>query len=101
MGAFQAGGRLVHDVGLRNGAFAYPFVRNLVRTELLDAGYYTRSQRFRVQPACERITSLDQASSAAIRWWAQRQATEPNLCASLVAMRTRVHPPHRRRWMTN
>jgi hypothetical protein len=37
LGQFQAG-RPVHDVGLPDGIIAYPFVRNLVRTELLDAG---------------------------------------------------------------
>ena len=93
MGEIQAGGRLVDDVGLRNGAFAYPFVRNLVRTELLDTGYYTRSQRFRVQPDCERIATLDQAKSATVDWWTQRQTTEPQLCAALVAICTRASIP--------
>jgi hypothetical protein len=93
MGEIQAGGRLVDDVGLRNGAFAYPFVRNLVRTELLDTGYYTRSQGFRVQPDCERIATLDQAKTTSVDWWAQRQATEPQLCEALVAICTRASVP--------
>jgi hypothetical protein len=93
LGDFQTNGRLIADGGLPNGMFAYPFVRNLVRTELLDAGYYTRSQRFRVQPDCERIATLDQARTATVRWWEQRQATEPRLCAALVAVCRRASIP--------
>jgi hypothetical protein len=93
LGEFQANGRLVSDVGLQDGAFAYPFVRNLVRTELLDAGYYTRSQRFRIQPDCERIATLDQPRAATVRWWEQRQATEPRMCAALVAVCKRASIP--------
>jgi hypothetical protein len=66
LGAFNVSGRLVHDAGLQGGRFAYPFVRKLVRTELLDLGYYRRSHRFRVQPDCERIAALDQASTATV-----------------------------------
>jgi hypothetical protein len=93
LGDFQTNGRLIADGGLPNGMFAYPFVRNLVRTELLDAGYYTRSQRFRVQPDCERIATLDQARTATVRWWEQRQATEPRLCAALVGVCRRASIP--------
>jgi hypothetical protein len=93
LGQFQAGGRPLHDVGLQQGIFAYPFVRNLVRTELLDAGYYTRSHGFRVQPNCERIATLDQASTATVDWWEQQQATEPQLCAALLAICTRASIP--------
>ena len=94
LGEFQANGRLVSGVGLQGGVIAYPFVRNLVRTELLDAGYYIRSQRFRVQPDCERIATLDQARAATVRWWEQRQATELRLCAALVAVCKRASIPH-------
>jgi hypothetical protein len=90
---FGARGGLVHDVGLQRGIIAYPFVRNLVRTELLDAGYYTRSHRFRVQPDCERIATLDQASTATVDWWEQQQDTEPELCAALLAVCTRASIP--------
>jgi hypothetical protein len=93
LGEFQANGRLVADVGLQDGVFAYPLVRNLVRTELLDAGYYRSSQRFRVQPDCERIATLDQARAATVRWWEQRQAAEPRLCAALVAVCKRASIP--------
>jgi hypothetical protein len=93
LGEFQARRRLVADVGLQNGEFAYPFVRNLVRTELLDAGYYSRSQRFRVQPDCARIASLHEARAATVRWWEQRQAIEPRLCAALVAVCKRASIP--------
>lgn len=93
LGEFQANGRLVSDVGLQDGVIAYPFVRNLVRTELLDAGYYTRSQRFRIKPDCERIATLDQARAATVRWWEQRQGTEPRLCAALVAVCKRASIP--------
>jgi len=93
LGEFQTNGRLVDLVGLPDGVFAYPFVRNLVRTELLDLGYYTRSQRFRVQPDCERIATLEQASMATVRWWEQRQATKPRLCAALVAVCRRASIP--------
>jgi hypothetical protein len=92
LGDFQAG-RLVADGGLPYGVFAYPFVRNLIRTELLDSGYYRRSQRFRVQPDCERIAALEQARSATVRWWEQRQATEPRLCTALVAVCRRASIP--------
>jgi DDE_Tnp_1-associated len=77
----------------QDGVFAYPLVRNLVRTELLDAGYYRSSQRFRVQPDCERIATLDQARAATVRWWEQRQAAEPRLCAALVAVCKRASIP--------
>jgi hypothetical protein len=93
LGDFQANGRLVADGGLPYGVFAYPFVRTLIRTELLDAGYYRRSQRFRVQPDCERIATLEQARTATVRWWEQRQATEPRLCAALVAVCRRASIP--------
>lgn len=93
LGEFQAGGRPVDDVGLQDGIIAYPFVRNLVRTELLDAGYYRRSHRFRVQPDCERIATLDQASTATVDWWKQQQDTEPELCAALLAICTRASTP--------
>jgi hypothetical protein len=93
LGEFQANGRLVDLVGLPDGAIAYPFVRNLVRTELLDAGYYTRSQQFRVQPDCQRIATLDQATTATLRWWEHQQATEPRLCAALVAIGRRASIP--------
>jgi hypothetical protein len=93
LGEFQANGRLVDLVGLPDGVFAYPFVRNLVRTELLDSGYYRRSQRFRVQPDCARIATLEQARTATVRWWEQRQATEPRLCAALVAVCRRASIP--------
>lgn len=93
LGEFQAGDRLVDLVGLQKGAFAYPFVRNLVRTELLDAGYYTRTHRFRAQPDCERIATLDQARTATVHWWREQQATEPRLCAALVAVCTRASIP--------
>jgi hypothetical protein len=93
LGQFQANGKPVDLVGLPDGAFAYPFVRNLVRTELLDAGYYTRSQRFRVQPDCKRIATLQQARTATVRWWRQRQATEPRLCAALFAICARGSNP--------
>jgi hypothetical protein len=92
LGDFQAG-RLVADGGLPSGVFAYPFVRNLIRTELLDSGYYRRSQRFRVQPDCERIAALEQARTATVRWWEQRQATEPRLCTALVAVCRRASIP--------
>jgi hypothetical protein len=92
LGKFQLG-RPVHDVGLQDGVFAYPFVRNLVRTELLDAGYYRRSHGFRVQPDCERIATLDQASTATVDWWEQQQATEPELCAALLAICRRASIP--------
>jgi hypothetical protein len=88
LGEFDVSGRLVHDVGLQGGSFPYPLVRNLVRTELLDAGYYIRSHRFRVQPDCERIATLDQASTATVDWWEQQQAMEPELCAALRAVCT-------------
>jgi hypothetical protein len=94
LGEFQTRDRLVDLVGLRKGAFAYPFVRNLVRAELLDAGYYTRTHRFRVQPYCERIATLDHATATATRWWRQQQATEPRLCAALVAVCTRASIPN-------
>jgi hypothetical protein len=93
LGEFQARGRLVDLVGLQDGAFAYPFVRNLVRTELLDSGYYTRSQTFRVQPDCERIATLDQARTATVHWWEQQQAAESRLCAALVAVCKRASIP--------
>jgi hypothetical protein len=93
LGVFQARGRLVDLVGLHDGAFAYPFVRNLVRTELLDSGYYTRSQRFRVQPDCERIATLDQARTATVRWWEQQQAAESRLCAALLGVCKRASIP--------
>lgn len=93
LGDFQVNGRLFADGGLPYGIFAYPFVRNLVRTELLNAGYYRRSQRFRVQPDCERIATLEQARTATVRWWEQRQATEPRLCAALVAVCRRASIP--------
>lgn len=93
LGEFQANGRPVDLVGLPDGVFAYPFVRNLVRTELLHSGYYRRSQRFRVQPDCERIATLEQARTATVRWWEQRQATEPRLCAALVAVCKRASIP--------
>lgn len=94
LGEFQANGRLVDLVGLPDGVFAYPFVRNLVRAELLHSGYYTRSQRFRVQPDCARIATLEQARTATVRWWEQRQATEPRLSATLVAVCRRASIPH-------
>jgi hypothetical protein len=93
LGEFQANGRLVDLVGLPDGAFAYPFVRNLVRTELHDAGYYTRPQRFRVQPDCEQIATLHEAMAATVRWWEQRLASEPRLCAALVAVCKRASIP--------
>jgi hypothetical protein len=93
LGDFQSGDRLVDLGGRPDGAFAYPLVRNLVRTELLDAGYYTRSLRFRVQPDCERIATLDQAKTATVRWWEHRQASEPRLCAALVAACKRASIP--------
>ena len=93
LGDFQANGRLVADAGLPYGVFAYPFVRTLIRTELLDSGYYRRSQRFRVQPHCERIATLEQARTATVRWWEQRQATEPRLCTALVAVCRRASIP--------
>jgi hypothetical protein len=93
LGEFQANGRLVDLVGLPNGFFAYPFVRNLIRTELLDTGYYTRSHGFRVQPDCKRIAALDQAKTATVRWWEQRQAEEPRLCTALVAVCRRASIP--------
>jgi hypothetical protein len=93
LGKFQAPGRLVDLIGLQEGAIAYPFVRNVVRTELLDAGYYTRSHRFHPQPDCARIATLDQARIATVRWWEQRQTTEPRLCAALVAVCTRASIP--------
>jgi len=93
LGEFQARGRLVDLVGLQDGMFAYPLVRTLVRTELLDSGYYTRSQRFRVQPDCQRIATLDQAKTATVRWWEQRQAEEPRLCVALVAVCKRASIP--------
>jgi len=93
LGDFQVNGRLLPDGGVPYGLFAYPFVRNLVRTELLDSGYYTRSQRFRVQPDCERIATLAQARTATVRWWEQRQATESRLCAALVAVCRRASIP--------
>ena len=93
LGEFQANGRLVDLVGLSDGAIAYPFVRNLVRSELLDSGYYTRSQRFRVQPDCQRIAALDEARIATVRWWKQQQAAEPRLCAALVAVCKRASIP--------
>jgi hypothetical protein len=93
LGGFQANGRLVDLVGLPDGVFAYPFVRNLVRTELLHCGYYRRSQGLRVQPDCERIATLEQARTATVRWWEQRQATEPRLCAALVAICRRASIP--------
>jgi hypothetical protein len=92
LGDFQAG-RLLADGGLLDGVFAYPFVRNLVRAELLDSGYYRRSQRFRVQPDCERIATLEQARTTTVSWWEQRQATEPRLCAALVAVCRRASIP--------
>ena len=92
LGKFQLG-RPVHDVGLQDGVFAYPFVRNLVRTELVDAGYYTRSHGFRVLPDCERIATLDQASTATVDWWEHQRDLEPELCAALVAVCTRASIP--------
>jgi hypothetical protein len=94
LGEFQARDRLVDPVGLRKGAFAYPFVRNLIRAELLDACYYTRTHRFRVQPDCERIATLDQASATTMRCWRQQHAAEPRLCAALVAVCTRASIPN-------
>ena len=93
LGEFQANGRLVDLVGLSDGAIAYPFVRNLIRSELLDSGYYTRSQRFRVQPDCQRIAALDEARTTTVRWWKQQQASEPRLCAALVAVCKRASIP--------
>jgi hypothetical protein len=86
LGEFGVSGRLVDGAGLKAGSFAYPFVRNLVRTELLEAGYYIRSHRFRVQPDCERIATLHQASTATVDWWEQQQGMEPELCAALLAV---------------
>jgi hypothetical protein len=94
LGEFKANGRLVADVGFQVGDFAYPFVLDLVRRELLDAGYYTRSHG-RVQPDCERIATLAQARAATVRWWEQRQATESRLCAALVAVCERASTPPR------
>jgi hypothetical protein len=94
LGEFQARDRLVDSVGLQKGAFAYPFVRNLVRAELLDAGYYTRTHRFRVQPDCQRIATLDQPTATTVRWWRQQQATEARLCTALVAVCTRASIPN-------
>jgi hypothetical protein len=54
----------------------------------------TRTHRFRVQPDCERIATLDQSTATAIRWWRQQQATEPRLCAALVAVCTRTSIPN-------
>jgi hypothetical protein len=88
LGEFHVSGRLVADVGLEGGRFAYPFVRNLVRTELLDLGYYRRSHRFRVQPDCERIATLEQVSTATVDWWEQQQDMEPELCTALLAVCT-------------
>jgi hypothetical protein len=93
LGQFGARGGLVHDVGLQRGIIAYPFARNLVRTELLDLGYYRRSHPFRVQPDCEQIATLDQASTATVDWWERQQATEPELCAALLAVCTRASIP--------
>jgi hypothetical protein len=93
LGEFRAGGRLVDLIGLPDGTFAYPFVRNLVRSELLDSGYYTRSQRFRVQPDCQRIATLEQARNATVRWWEQQQAADARLCAALVAVCKRASTP--------
>ena len=93
LGQFGARGGLVHDGGLQRGIIAYPFVRNLVRTELLDAGYYIRSHRFRVQPICEQIATLGQASTATVDWWERQQDTEPELCAALLAVCTRASIP--------
>jgi hypothetical protein len=92
LGEFKANGRLVDDVGFQNDDFAYFFVLDLVRRELLDAGYFIRSHG-RVQPDCERIGTLAQARAATVRWWEQRQATEPRLCAALVAVCTRASTP--------
>jgi hypothetical protein len=92
LGEFDFGGGLQADVGLQNGDFAYPFVQDLVRRELLDAGYYIRSHG-RVRPDCERIATLAQARAATVRWWEQRQATEPRLCAALVAVCERASIP--------
>jgi hypothetical protein len=94
LGEFRAGGGLVANVGFQNDDFAYFFVLDLVRRELLDAGYYTRSHG-RVQPDCERIATLAQARAATVRWWEQRQATEPRLCAALVAVCERASTPRR------
>ena len=93
LGEFQGNGRLVSLVGLSDGAIAYPFIRNLVRSELLDSGYYTRSQQFRVQPDCQRIATLDEARTATVRWWKQQEAAEPRLCAALVAVCKRASIP--------
>jgi hypothetical protein len=93
LGEFRVRDRLVDLVGLQDGTFAYPFVRNLVRTELLDAGYYRRSHRFRVQPDCQRIATLAQASTATVDWWEHQRDLEPELCAALVAVCTRASIP--------
>jgi len=93
LGEFQANGRLVDLVGLPDGAIAYPFVRNLVRTELLDTGYYTRSQRFRVQPDCQQLATLEHTRNEMVRWWEHQQATEPRLCAALLAVCRRASIP--------
>ena len=43
---------------------------------------------------CERIATLDQSTATAMRWWRQQQATEPRLCAALVAVCTRTSIPN-------
>jgi hypothetical protein len=92
LGEFQAGDRLVDLIGLQTARSPTP-IRNLVRTELLDAGYCTRSHGFRVEPDCERIATLDQARNATVRWWEQRQAAEARLCAALLAICKRASIP--------
>jgi hypothetical protein len=58
-----------------------------------NAGYYTRSQRFRVQPDCRQIATLEQATKATVRWWTQQQARDPRLCAALLAICKRASIP--------
>jgi hypothetical protein len=64
-GDFQPNGRLIADGGLPNGLFAYPFVRLLVRTELLDTGYYTRSHGWE----CQREVAPSCSSGVAHLWF--------------------------------
>jgi hypothetical protein len=76
-----------------DGAIAHPFVRNLVRAELLNAGYYSRSQRFCAQPDCQQIATLERARNEMVRWWECQQAADSRLCAALVAIGKRASIP--------